>query len=76
MQLGVPASIFPYINQSLDDGEVQRATRVVSAAAPSAIINCVKAKLLDFFSYMTKSIALVSDFRDEGIQCTRKALFN
>lgn len=76
LQLGVPASIFPYINQSLDDGEVQRATRVVSAAAPSAIINCVKAKLLDFFSYMSKSIDLDSDFQGEGIQCKLNELFN
>ncbi len=68
IKLGVPGSIFPFLDKYLETGNVQRAYRSVSATVPSAIINTVKAKMLDFLSYMNREIDLDVDFHDEKIQ--------
>lgn len=68
IMLGVPGSIFPYLDNSLETGNVQRAYRSISATVPLSIINTVKAKLLDFFSYMSREIDMDMDFRDGSIQ--------
>lgn len=76
IKLGVPGVFFPYLNSSLEDGSVQRAYRAVSATVPHAIINTVKAKMLDFFSYMNRNVDLDADFRREEIQKQLEELFN
>lgn len=76
IKLGVPGSFFPFFDKSLERGNVQMAYRVVSSTAPAAIINIVKAKMLDFFSYMNMEIDLDDDFRNEKIQEQLVKLFN
>lgn len=76
IKLGVPGSFLPFLDESLERGNVQMAYRVVSPTAPAAIINIVKAKMLDFFSYMNMEIDLDDDFRNEKIQEQLLNLFN
>lgn len=76
IKLGVPGRIFPFLDNLLESGNVQRAYRVVASTVPSAIINTVKAKMLDYFSYMNREIDLDADFREEIIQKQLVQLFN
>lgn len=76
IKLGVPGRIFPFLDKLLESGNVQRAYRVVASTVPSAIINTVKAKMLDFLSYMNREIDLDADFREEIIQKQLTQLFN
>ena len=76
IKLGVPGSIFPFLDKYLETGSVQRAYRVLSTTAPLAIVNTVKAKMLDFFSYMSRETDLDANFRDEKIQEHITDLFN
>lgn len=75
IKLGIPGSFFPYIDKILEKGNVQGAYRVVTATAPSAIINTVKAKMLDFFSQMSRDLDLDSDFNNDRIQDLLEKLF-
>ena len=75
IQLGVPGTIFPIIDQSLQQGNVQRAYRAISATVPSSIINIVKAKMLDFFSCLNRDIDLDLDFQEAKIQDQVETLF-
>lgn len=76
LRLGVPSSIFPYIDSVLNNGTVQGATRMISSTTPSLIINRVKAKMLDYFSFMSKQVDMDADFRESSIQTQLDNLFD
>lgn len=76
LRLGVPSNIFPYIDCVLNNGTVQGATRMISSTTPSLIINRVKAKMLDYFSFMSKQIDMDADFRESSVQKQLNNLFN
>ena len=76
LRLGVPSNIFPYIDSVLNNGTVQGATRMISSTTPSLIINRVKAKMLDYFSFMSKQIDMDADFRESSVQKQLDNLFN
>lgn len=76
IKLGVPGSMFPYLDKSLETGNIQKACRAVSATAPLAIINTVKAKMLDFLSYLSREMDLDADFRDDKLQEHLSNLFS
>ena len=76
LRLGVPSNIFPYIDSVLNNGTVQGATRMISSTTPSLIINRVKAKMLDYFSFMSKQIDIDADFRESSVQKQLDNLFN
>ena len=75
LRLGVPGNVFPHIDRVLNKGNVQRAYRAISPTAPLAILNSVKAKLLDFFSYLNQDIDLNGNFQDQVIQDKIDKLF-
>lgn len=76
LRLGVPSNIFPYIDRVLNKGTVQGATRMISSTTPSLIINRVKAKMLDYFSFMSKQVDMDADFHEPSIQIQLNNLFN
>lgn len=76
LRLGVPSSVFPYIDKVLTNGTVQGATRMISSTTPSLIINRVKAKMLDYFSFMSKQVDMDADFHESSIQIQLDNLFN
>ena len=76
LRLGVPSNIFPYIDSVLNNGTVQGATRMISSTTPSLIINRVKAKMLDYFSFMSKQVDMDADFHESSIQKQLDNLFN
>lgn len=76
LRLGVPGNVFPYIDKVLNKGNVQRAYRATSATAPLAILNSVKAKLLDFFSYLNQDLDLNENFQNQVIQEKIDKLFD
>lgn len=76
LRLGVPSNIFPYIDRVLNNGTVQGATRMISSTTPSLIINRVKAKMLDYFSFMSKQVDMDADFHEPSIQIQLNNLFN
>lgn len=76
LRLGVPSNIFPYIDSVLNKGTVQGATRMISSTTPSLIINRVKAKMLDYFSFMSKQVDMDADFRESSVQKQLNNLFN
>ena len=76
LRLGVPSHIFPYIDRVLNNGTVQGATRMISSTTPSLIINRVKAKMLDYFSFMSKQVDMDADFHESSIQIQLNDLFN
>lgn len=76
LRLGVPSNIFPYIDSVLNNGTVQGATRMISSTTPSLIINRVKAKMLDYFSFMSKQVDMDADFRELSVQKQLNNLFN
>lgn len=76
LRLGVPSNIFPYIDRVLNNGTVQGATRMISSTTPILIINRVKAKMLDYFSFMSKQVDMDADFHESSIQIQLNNLFN
>lgn len=76
LRLGVPSNVFPYIDRVLNNGTVQGATRMISSTTPSLIINRVKAKMLDYFSFMSKQVDMDADFHESSIQIQLNDLFN
>lgn len=75
LKLGVPSSVFPHINRILNNGTVQGASRIIASTTPSLIINRVKAKMLDYFSFMSKEMDLDRSFNDEIAQKQLNVLF-